>query len=332
MTPQPPPFLVLPRPGAAGPSEPPAPISAPTEQAMTATFGVLLPAAQYLTTRHGRAAYYVYPPTAPTASPAPLRILMLHGVQTPALGLHPLTTALRARFPAAHIALLELWGHGLSDTPLVPHTPALFHELVDHVLAALGWDTAHLLGYSFGGSTVVGYAASSPARAARVASLALVAPAGLLRAAQFGDRVRREYLDVDAAGDEQGAWDWMLDYLEGGKLVVPGDWRERVGSGEVVAPALREWEMREHGGHVGSVVGMFRDGGALDNHAAFVEVAKAGIPCFSVVGELDGVCGADALQQVGLPNVVVVPQAGHALVRDRVPEVAQPLGDFWKSL
>lgn len=166
---------------------------------MTSTFGILLPAAQYLTKPRGRAAYYLYPPSAPTPSPTPHRILMVHGVQTPALGLHPLVTALRARFPATHIALVDLWGHGLSDTPRAPHVPALFHELLDGVLAELGWATTgavappHLLGFSFGGATVVGYVASSAERAQRVASLVLVAPAGLLRAAQYGDRVRREF-------------------------------------------------------------------------------------------------------------------------------------------
>lgn len=302
---------------------------------MTSTFGSLLPPAQYITTPRGRAAYYLLHPPSPAPSPSPatpLRVLMVHGVQTPALGLHPLAAALRARSAATtHIALVDLWGHGLSDTPRAPHTPALFHELLDAVLAALRWPRAHLVGYSFGGATVVGYAASSPQRAARVASLALVAPAGLLRAAQFGERVRREYLDV-GAGDEAGARAWILDFLEGGKLVVPGDWGERVARGEVVAEAVRDWEMREHAGHAASVIAIFRDGGVLDSHAAFVKVAETGIPCAGVLGGLDGICSVDDLRQVGLSNVAVVPQVGHALVRERVTEVAQAIEEFWKTL
>lgn len=328
----PPPFLVLPRPGASNDIHSGPPIAAPTEAAMTSAFGILLPAVQYLSTPRGRAAYYLYPPSAPSPSPTPQRILMVHGVQTPALGLHPLATALRARFPAADIALVDLWGHGLSDTPRTPHTPDLFHELLDGVLAELGWTTGlHLLGFSFGGATVVGYVASSEARRARVASLVLVAPAGLVRAAQFGERVQREYLDVGAK-DEEGARNWVLDFLEGGRLAVPADWRERVGRGEVVAEALREWEMREHEGHAASVVAIFRDGGVLDLHPAFEQVAKTDIPCLGVVGEIDSVCSAGALEQVGLPNVCVVSQAGHGLVRERIPEVAQAVEEFWKGL
>lgn len=298
---------------------------------MTSTFGILLPSAEYLTTPHGRAAYYVYPPTVPSPSPNPFRVLMVHGVQTPALGLQPLTESMRSRFPGAHIALLDLWGHGLSDTPQLPHTPALFYDLLDLVLADLGWPSAHLFGFSFGGATVVGYVASSMERAARVASLTLAAPAGLFRLSQFDEKAQRDYLSLQAS-DEVGARDWILDFLEGGKLVVPDDWQERVSRGEVVAQAVKEWEMREHKGHEASVIAIVRDGGVMDNHAAFVKVAECGIPYLGVVGELDEVCSAEDLRQVGLPRVVVVPQAGHALVRERVTEVAQAIEEFWKTL
>lgn len=298
---------------------------------MTSIFGVLLPSVQYLTTPHGRAAYYVYPPSMPSPSPKPFRILMVHGVQTPALGLHPLAQDVRSRFPGAHIALLDLWGHGLSETPWEPHTPALFHDLLDAVLAELKWPSAHLLGYSFGGATVVGYTASTAERAARVASLTLIAPAGLLKLSQFSDKAQRDYLG-SGASDEEGAKAWILDFLEGGQLVVPDDWQERVGRGEVVAEAIKEWEMTAHVGHVASVVAIVRDGGAVDNHAAFFKFAKSGIPYLGVVGEVDGVCSEDDLRQVGLPNVVVVPQAGHALVRQRVADVSQAIEEFFKTL
>ncbi|KAJ4419949.1 hypothetical protein N0V82_004663 [Gnomoniopsis sp. IMI 355080] len=327
------PLLVLPRPGAAdlNHGKPRVPITAPTQEAMTSAFGVLLPSAQYLTMPRGRVAYYVYPLSVPSPSPTPFRVLMVHGVQTPALGLQPLAEALRSRFPGAHIALLDLWGHGLSDTPQEPHTPRLFHDLLDAVLTELNWPTAHLLGFSFGGATVVGYTASSTERAAKVASLTLVAPAGLFRLAQFDEKARQNYLGLEAR-DEEGAKDWVLDFLEGGKLIVPNDWRERVGRGEVVAEAVKEWEMSKHQGHVASVVAIFRDGGVMDNHDAFVKVSESGVPYLGVVGELDGVCSADDLQQVGLPKVVVVPQIGHEIVRQKVTEVAQAIEEFWKTL
>lgn len=339
------PFLVLPRPGSGttSPQSQPPPIPAPTETAMTTVFGPLLPPASYLTTRHGRAAYYVYPPTTPT--PNPTRILLAHGVQTPALGLQPLASALRAQFPTAQIALFDHWGHGLSDTPLEPHVPALFHELIDALLAQLGWTSAHFVGYSFGGATVAGYAASassSPQRLKAVESMVLVAPAGLLRSEALG----AEYLSL-ASGPRQGdgveedeqltrerkAHDWIMRFLEGGgPLVVPSDWRERVARGEVVAEAIRDWEMQEHRGHAASVVAIFRDGGVLDNHAAFARAAaETRVDCLVVLGELDDLCHVEDLEEAGMRNVVVVPQVGHGLVRQNVADVARHIGEFWRA-
>ncbi|EOD45785.1 putative valacyclovir hydrolase protein [Neofusicoccum parvum UCRNP2] len=219
--------LVLPRPGAAlGPPQPP--ITGPTETAFTTTFGALLPPAKFLTTPTGKAAYYEITPTTsspPSSSTTPDRVLFIHGVQTPALGMLPLARALHASFPSAYLALIDLWGHGLSDTPVVPHDPALFHGLIDAVLDALAWRGAvHLVGYSFGAALTVGYVASRPER---VRSYALVAPAGLIRAAGFTAEEQR-YLQREGEVDEAAAKDWVLRVLEGGELRVPEDWEERV--------------------------------------------------------------------------------------------------------
>jgi pimeloyl-ACP methyl ester carboxylesterase len=194
-------------------------------------------------------------------------------------------------------------------------------------MVQLGWENAHFVGYSFGGSTTASFAAAHPDR---VASMALVAPAGLLRSSQFDD-TQRSYL-CGGEGLEEQAREWILEFLEGGKLIVPSDWKERVGRGEVVAEAVRDWQMREHVGHPASVVGVFRDGGVLDKHAAFAEAAKKDIRSLCVLGELDGLCGVQVLNAVGMHNVAVIPQVGHAVVRERVPEVAQLIEDFWSKL
>ena len=90
--------------------------------------------------------------------------------------------------------------------------------------------------------------------------------------------------------------------------------------------------MREHRGHAASVVAMFRDGGAMDNHAEFAKAARTGVPSLAILGELDDVCSEQDLNQQGFTNVVSIPQAGHSVVRDKVPEVAVLIVDFWKSL
>ncbi|CEJ60560.1 hypothetical protein PMG11_09131 [Penicillium brasilianum] len=323
-------MIVLPRPGMARLSDALQPIRAPSEAAFVATFGQLLPQASYLQTTHGRAAYYEIP----ASSPAPSgntnivsRVLFVHGVQTCAIGLQPLASALSSRFPHAQCVLVDLWGHGLTDTPIVPHEPALFHELLETLMVHLGWDDAHFIGYSFGGSTTATFAVAHPER---VASMVLVAPAGLLHASDF-DEVQNSYLR-GGEGLEEKARAWIFEFLEGGQLVVPPDWKERVARGEMVAEAVKQWEMEEHEGHAASVIAVFRDGGALDKDAEFAQAAKSGIPNLTILGELDGVCSVETLERVGMSNVAVVPQVGHGVVRERVPEVASLIENFWKGL
>lgn len=305
---------------------------------MVSEFSPLLPPAGYLTTPVGRAAYYVHQPLnqEPAPSPTPSRILMVHGVQTPALGLQPLASALRKAYPYATIALFDHWGHGLSDTPILPHTPALFHDLIDRVLDAINWPTAHFIGYSFGGVTIAGYAASSAARAARMESMVMIAPAGLVNsAATFPAEERQRFLTNANSNeeDERAAQEWVLRFLEGPSgLVVPDDWRERVAGGEVVAESVRGWEVRTHPGHMASVVGILRDGGVLDSHDVFVKATETGVRMLAVLGGTDDICGMQDLEKVGVHNVVVVPDVGHAIVRQKVPDVVAHIETFWRNL
>lgn len=317
---------MLPRPGEA-PGLTSAPIPGPTEAAFTETFGTLLPPAKYLDTINGKAAYYEIPPSSSLGevSRTPDRVLFIHGVQTPALGMLPLTRALQAPFSHAHFVLVDLWGHGLSDTPVVPHDAKLFHQLLDALLDHLGWPSAHLVGFSFGGALTVGYVGS---RTSRVQSFTLVAPAGLIRSSNFTPE-QQGHLRGD---DEALARKWVLEVLEGGELVVPADWKERVQKGEVVAEAVREWQIREHPGHVASVIAVFRDGGVMDNDAEFVKAARTGIPSLVVLGGLDDFCSEQELKELGFANVTVVPQVGHGVVRKRASEVAAFISHFWKTL
>ncbi|KAL4930316.1 alpha/beta fold hydrolase [Aspergillus undulatus] len=314
---------VLPRPGEPKTGDV---IRAPMEAAFIENFGSVLPPAAYLPTPNGRVAYYKLPHHS-AKSTAVSRVIFIHGVQTPAIGLQPLACALSSRFPSAEFVLVDLWGHGLTDTPFAPHEPALFQKLIEDLMDHFAWPTAHFLGYSFGGSTVATFAAAYPER---VESMVLVAPAGLLRAAQFTDRERSYLRGGD--GLEESAAEWVLEFLEGGRLIVPSDWKERVARGEVVAEAVRDWELREHKGHLASVVGVFRDGGVLDRHDEFRQAAEGGIKGLCVLGETDDVCSAEDLYAVGMRNVAVVPGVGHGVVRQKVPEVVKLIEDFWKGL
>jgi pimeloyl-ACP methyl ester carboxylesterase len=253
-------------------------------------------------------------------------VLFLHGVQTPALGMYPLARILHEQFPHKHFVLLDLWGHGLSDTPIVPHDANLFHKLIDALLDHLDWPSAHLVGFSFGGALSVGYVAS---RTARVQSFTLVAPAGLRRLADF-DHVGQAHLR--GGEDEVAARKWVIETLEGGELIVPSDWKERVAKGEVVAQAVREWQLREHKGHGASVVAVFRDGGVMDNEELFVKAIQSGLPNLAVLGADDDVCSESQLVELGFKDVKVVPDVGHGVVRERAPEVADVVAEFWRRL
>lgn len=323
-------LLVLPRPGTAEPSNTPRSISGPSEDAFIAKFGNLLPRASYLHTQSGRAAYYELPASSPpsTDCATPIsRVVFVHGVQTPAIGLQQLVSALSSRFPYAHCVLVDLWGHGLTDTPFLAHEPALFHDLLKALMKQLVWKEAHFVGYSFGASTTASFAAASPEL---VTSMVLVAPAGLIREAGF-DKLQRTYLRGGGELEER-AQAWILEFLEGGQLNVPSDWKERVERREVVAEAVRDWQLREHKGHKASVVAIFRDGGVLDKHAEFIQAADTGIKHLCILGELDDVCSVHDLENVKMRNVAVIPQVGHAVVREKVPEVAQLIEDFWNKL
>lgn len=320
---------LLPRPGHEVPS-PVDSIPAPSEDSFTKVFGHHLPPATYISTSHGKIAYYTFPPASEpsitTTNPSsPSRVLCLHGVQTPALGLVPLANSLHSSFPSAKFVLVDLWGHGLSSTPVAPHSPSLFHTLIDTVLAELRWDSCHLIGYSFGGSLAISYIASSTQRAQKIDSVALVAPAGLWHSK---DLVAAKLYSPSFSV----AKTHVMDLLEGGPLIVPQDWASRIATGEIVAEKIREWQMQNHSGHMASVIAIVRDGGVFGQEEVYRQAVKTGIPIIAVLGEIDDVVFEKNLKEVGVENVKVVKGVGHAVVRQEVAEVAKHIGAFWKGL
>jgi pimeloyl-ACP methyl ester carboxylesterase len=309
------------------PSQPSIP--APTEAAFITQFGAHLPSAQYFVSDSdvSTATYELRPPVS-TLETAIQRVLIVHGVGTPALGMLPLAKALQASSPNLHIVLYDLFGHGLSSTPLVPHVPALFHNQIIQLLQHLKWPSAHLLGFSFGGSTVASFTALYPDL---VQSLVVVAPAGLVRSATLPEQ-GISYMKGGAGVDEGAAANWILDFVSGGPLVVSPDWKASFAKGEISGEPIQVWEREHHKGHIPSIVAMFRDGGICDMHRHFKKASQSGIRRLAVLGELDNVCTEQDLRSVGFEDVVVVPQAGHGLVRQRVSEVAGPTIEIWGSL
>jgi len=312
--------LVLPRPGQTFNPLPPYP--GPSEDVFTKQFGKHLPSASYIQTAKGKAAYYEIPSSENSQSQSH-RVLFVHGVQTPALGMLPLARTLHEAFPRAHFVLLDLWGHGLSDTPFLSHEQELFLGLIDDLLNHLNWQTADLVGYSFGGALTISYVATRPHK---VASYAIVAPAGLIQSKVFS---HEERVHLHGGGDEEAAIKWVIRQLEGGEMVVPEDSWEKIQRGEIVAQAVKEWQMRNHPGHTASVVAIFRDGGVMDNDAIFARAASLGKPQLAILGELDGVVSEQQMKAVGIHEVHVIPAVGHAVPREKPREVAKLITGFW---
>ncbi|KAI0515002.1 alpha/beta-hydrolase [Xylaria bambusicola] len=298
-------------------------LAAPSLESFTSRFGNVYPAPEFLESDLGTTA--VYDIAAPSGD-AKRRVLLVHGLNTPALGLLPLAKALQRLDPDAHVVFFDLWGHGLSSTPLVAHTAHIFHSQIFQVLAFKQWTSAHLLGYSFGASMLVKFAVYN--RRA-VDSVALLAPAGVIGPELFSERTRD--LLRDSSGREAEAKDAVFELLGGGSPVVPDDWRERIGRGEAVPEAFQDWELKEHPGHRHSVFSMFREGNTYGTEDYFRRFAQLPLKQVVVLGETDNVCSKDKLTDLGFTNVEVVKEAGHGVVRKQPEEVARIVYEMWSQ-
>lgn len=297
-------------------------IAAPSYESFTSRFGDAFPKPSFLESDLGTTALYELPP--PSGRPN-RRVLMIHGLNTPALGLLPLAKQLQALDPDAHVVLFDLWGHGLSSTPLTAHSSHLFHSQILQALSFMQWTSAHMLGYSFGGSTLIKFALYNP-RA--VLSAALLAPSGIVRTNIYFDQHLRDLLH-DSAGRDPEAIDRVLSFLQGGPLVVPTDWQERFKGDEVVAEALQEWELNEHAGYPHSVLSMFREGGIYGCEEYYRRFAQLPLKKIVVLGELDEVCSKDQLIGLGFDNIEVLPKRDHGLVRSAPGDIARIVYGMW---
>jgi pimeloyl-ACP methyl ester carboxylesterase len=315
--------LVLPRPLYHGSANH---IEAPTLEIFTKHFGDNYPTPQHIHSDLGSTAIYDLP--APSGQPK-RNFLMVHGLGTPALGLWPLAKKLQLLNPDTHIVLYDLWGHGLTTTPLVAHTPQIFHSQIHQVLSFMQWPQAHLLGYSLGASTVISFTNFNPWIPL---SVTVLAPAGLLTPDMWGPDMQALLTEAGANRQEE-AIRAVLGFLEGGPLRLAENWRERIEKeGEILATALREWELREHKGHRLSTLSIFRDGGVAGREERFRSFARLEkIKKLAVVAEMDPVCSKSQLEELGFEGVQVVEQAGHGFARANVDDVAGIIHAFWNQ-
>jgi pimeloyl-ACP methyl ester carboxylesterase len=298
-------------------------IPGPTYDAFTTRFGHAFPEPLFLTSDLGSTAVYNFEAPSGTAK---RHVLIIHGIDTPALGMLPLAQRIQELEVDTHIVLFDSWGKGFSSTPLVPHRPHVYHFQVLQVLSHVRWTSADIIGYSFGGSLAVSFTLDHPWISS---SVTLLGPAGLLKFDAF-DKEMQELLR-DSTGREQQAIDYLINFLEDGGLVVPSDWKERTEKGEVVAEATREFSMREHAGYGLSILSAFREGGVYGREAMFAEFAKLPVRKSAVVGELDPVASKEELNDLGFETVKVIPQKGHDFPRSAAVKTAEFIHQFWQE-
>ena len=296
-------------------------IRGPSYETLSSHFGRLFPRPHFLTSDLGTTAVYELSAASGSSKRA---VLIVHGLGTPALGLLPFAKELQSLDPDAHVVLFDVWGHGLSSTPLVAHTPHIFHSQMLQVMGYMQWLKVDLIGYSFGASTAVSFALSNPWM---VSSVSVLAPAGLLAWSDFVNEMQD--LLQDSGDREQEAITYILDWLEGGPLVMPANWREKLADGEVAGKALREWELNNHAGYPHSVLSIFRNGRVHSSAEMFATFAKLSVEKLGIVGETDPVCSKKQLDDLGFPDVQVIAQEGHGFIRSNARETARIVHCFW---
>jgi hypothetical protein len=89
-------------------------IPPPPAEDFNTLFGGVLPPAQTVTSYWGVTTYYLIPPYHPNPSTSnpPLRVVLIHGLGTPAIGLLPLATRLAAASTPTTVLIYDNWGHG----------------------------------------------------------------------------------------------------------------------------------------------------------------------------------------------------------------------------
>ena len=290
-------------------------------------FGGYLPSGTTIPSSWGVTRYYDFAPHSP---PSTRRVILLHGGGTCAIGMAPL--AFKLTDAGNHVVIYDLWGHGISSTPLETHTPALFHGQLLKLLADLGWTKCHLLGFSIGGSLAVSFTASYPKV---VESLVIVAGAGLWRKSERG---WWDALIMDGGwGLETLSQRKIINYVHGSDPRVKPGWKERLLKGEIETVPIQKWEREVHKGHVASLVSMFRYAGVYDQHEEYGKLVDSDVEVFVVLGDKDRVIEAEStkkeLAKLGWKGEIrVIEGATHEIVRSHVKEVADLVGEVWGRL
>jgi pyruvate dehydrogenase E2 component (dihydrolipoamide acetyltransferase) len=209
----------------------------------------------------------------------------------------------------ATVYALDLPGHGRSVKALAEPTPAWLGRAVLAFMDAVGLRTAHLVGHSMGGAIALRMALDAPDR---VASLTLIAPAGL------GSAVNRAYVEGFAAAGSRRELKPVVEMLFADPSLV---------SRKLVDDLLQYKRTDGVAACLRALAGMLLDDGALAE-LPLAARDKLRVPTLLIWGAEDRVVpvapadapGADMRREVidGAGHMVQMEAAGrlNALIRD----------------
>ncbi|MFS3134587.1 acetoin dehydrogenase dihydrolipoyllysine-residue acetyltransferase subunit [Gluconacetobacter sacchari] len=200
------------------------------------------------------------------------------------------------------VIAFDLPGHGGSGKDVGDGTLAFFSTVVVDLLDTLGIDRAHLVGHSLGGGVALTTVKNAPSR---VASLALLAPAGL------GPDVNMAFIDGFITADRQKTLIPVLSYLVHDKGLI----------GRKMADDVLRYKRLD--GAVDALrrvaAANFADGKQTDTLRPVLESAP---PTLIIWGKDDEILPAS--HAAGLPEAVTVailPDTGHMPQMERSEDV-----------
>ncbi|PHH69007.1 hypothetical protein CDD82_129 [Ophiocordyceps australis] len=295
------------------------------------------------------------------------KVLFVHGISTPCMTLSLLAQACVAR--GCRVMLFDLFGRGYSDgVGDLPHDARLYSSQILCALASspLPWTGSQarlrLIGYSMGGSLAICFANAFPDL---VASLVLMAPAGLIRPTDFGtlsrilfrsglipDRIvtalARRRLQAPIVASRLSPKAMAAAALAAAETTnlnkaTPTDTKPWPRSTEQVPPLQERmleyvrWMVVHHHGFVAAFMSCIRHAPLLDESESWRRLARRAPGSTAVLlAEADEIINADhytshGLALVGGPDRVVwrVLPGSHDFVMTHVESVMGVLDDFW---
>jgi pyruvate dehydrogenase E2 component (dihydrolipoamide acetyltransferase) len=209
---------------------------------------------------------------------------------------------------------LDLPGHGESSKDVGAGDLAEFAAALGGFLDAVGADRAHLVGHSMGGATALAYALEQPDR---VASLTLIAPAGL------GEDINPDYIDGFVSAERRRELKGVLELLFADPSHV---------SRTLVDDVLRYKRLDGVDAALRQVSAAMYPSGRQTTVLAG-DLDRLTVPVLAVWGERDQVLPAAQAEPLRARcSVEVLPDTGHSPHMEAANEVNRLLGGFLDDL